>query len=55
MTTISKKLALKIIAKLPIPKEQKEEIKKGVLQQLEPISKMTRIELQTYMDKTPPK
>lgn len=51
MTKVSKKLALKIIAKLPIPKEQKEEIRKGVLQQLEPISKMNSEELQNHLNK----
>jgi hypothetical protein len=50
MLKISKKLALKIIAKLPIPKEQKEEIRKGVLQELEPISKMNSEELQEHFE-----
>ena len=50
MQKISKKLALKIIAKLPIPKEQKDEIRKGVLQQLEPISKMNPDELQEHFE-----
>jgi hypothetical protein len=50
MSKVSKKLALKIIAKLPIPKEQKDEIRKGVLQQLEPISKMNSEELQTHLE-----
>jgi hypothetical protein len=32
-----KKLALKIINKLPIPKAQKDDVRKGVLEQLEQI------------------
>jgi hypothetical protein len=43
---ISKKLALKLINKLPVSKEQKEEIKKGVLQELELVKKMDSNELQ---------
>jgi hypothetical protein len=50
MSKVSKKLALKIIAKLPIPKEQKEEIRKGVLQELEPISKMDSEALQNHFE-----
>lgn len=46
---ISKKLALRIIAKLPITKEQKEEIKKGVLQELDMIKDMDSKGLQKYL------
>ena len=51
MPKINKKIALKLIAKLPITKEQKDEIRKGVLQELEPLSKMNSEELQAYLDK----
>lgn len=50
MAKVSKKLALKIIAKLPIPKEQKEEIRKGVLQQLDDVSKMDSNALQQRLN-----
>jgi hypothetical protein len=50
MPKISKKLALKIIAKLPIPKEQKEEIRKGVLQQLDDVSNMDSNALQQRLN-----
>ena len=50
MPKVSKKLALKIIAKLPIPKEQKDEIRKGVLQQLDEVSNMSSDALQTRLN-----
>lgn len=50
MPKVSKKLALKIIAKLPIPKDQKEEIRKGVLQSLDEVSNMDSNALQTRLN-----
>lgn len=49
MVKISKKIALKAINKLPIPKEQKEEIKEGVLKELDNIKNMSAKELQAYL------
>lgn len=43
---INKKLALKLINKLPVSKEEKEEIKKGVLQEIELIKNMDSNALQ---------
>jgi|WetSurMetagenome_2_1015567.scaffolds.fasta_scaffold39828_3 hypothetical protein len=50
MPKVSKKLALKIIAKLPLPKEQKDEIRKGVLQELDAVSKMDSKALQQRLN-----
>lgn len=43
---LSKKLALKAINKLPLTKEQKEEIKKGVLKELDSLKNCNHQELQ---------
>lgn len=50
MVKISKKLALKIINKMPISKEQKDEVKKGVLQELELIETMDKEALQQRLN-----
>lgn len=46
---ISKKIALKLINKLPISKEQKEEIKEGVLKEINTIKNFNSKALQTYL------
>lgn len=49
MGKISKKIALKLIKKLPIPDEEKEEVKKGVLKELDNIKNMNTKELQQHL------
>jgi hypothetical protein len=46
MGKISKKIALKLINKLPIPDAQKDEVKKGVLKELDEIKNMNSKALQ---------
>lgn len=42
---INQRLALKLIKKLPISKEQKEEVKKGVLSELDRLKELSESEL----------
>lgn len=46
---LSKKIALKLIKTLPISKEEKEEVKKGVLTKLDNIKNMNVKELQARL------
>jgi hypothetical protein len=49
MTKVSKKLALMMINKLPLSKEEKAEIKKGVLKELELVKNMDSKQLQNRL------
>lgn len=49
--TISKRLALKTLNSLHVPKEQKEEAKKKILAKIEELKTMTREELKEELKK----